>query len=173
MFFEISIGRNGEVIMLKRNRCEWRVFVLVALLLSLLAACKPADEVRAPNETLLLRVAVIGDCPDCEKAAYSPNGGFVVSLKLKGVIAKASDIESITKSVDGDKVQVALSFKEGSRPDIRDASMGASGQMCAWVVDGKVVKTAAISSPFSDELVVSGMTSGEADRLFDAVSQHK
>jgi preprotein translocase subunit SecD len=159
--------------MSKRNRCDWRVFVLVALLLSLLAACKPADEVRAPNETLLLRVAVIGDCPDCERATYSPNGGFVVSLKLKGVIAKASDIESVTKSVDGDKAQVGLSFKEGSRPDIRDASMGASGQMCAWIVDGKVVKTAAISSPFSEQVVVAGMSSGEADRLFDAVSRHK
>ena len=159
--------------MSKCNRRAWRVFVLATLALTLLSACKPAEEVRAPNGTLVLRVAMVGDCPDCEKAAYSPNGGIVVTLKLKGEIAKSDDIESVTKSVDGDKVQVALSFKEGSRPQILDASMGAVGQMNAWVVDGKVVKTAAISSPFSEQVVVAGMSNAEADRLFDAVSRHK
>ena len=159
--------------MSKRNRCNWRMFVLVASLLSLLAACKPADVVSAPNDSLVLRVAMVGDCPTCERAAYSPNGALVVSLKLNGVIAKSSDVESVRKTVDGDKTQVGLSFKQGSRPQILDASSAAVGQMCAWVVDGKVVKSAAITSPFSDELVVSGMTSAEASQLFDAVSQHK
>jgi preprotein translocase subunit SecD len=156
-----------------RKRRAWRVAILATLMLSLLAACKPADEVRAPNAALVLRVAMVGACPDCDTADYSPNGGFVVKVKLKGEIANSGDIESVTKSADGDKVQVRLSFRQGSRPQVLDASTGAVGQMCAWIVDGKVVKTAAIASPFSDEAVVSGMTSDDANRLFDAVSQHK
>ena len=147
--------------------------ILMIVATMLLSACKPADEIRAPNENLLLRVAMVGDCPDCEKATYSPNGGFVVSLKLKGAIASSQDIESVTKAVDGDKFQVRLSFRQGSRPQVLDASTGAVGQMCAWLVDGRVVKTVAIASPLSDEAVVSGMTNDEANRLFDAVSQHK
>ena len=124
------------------------------------------------------RAVAIGHRPvlaqECAEAALqSPNGTLVVSLKLKGELARSSDIESVKKSVDGDKFQVGLSFKEGSRPQILDASTAAVGQMCAWIVDGKVVKSAAIASPFSDELVVSGMTSGEANRLFDAVSRHQ
>ncbi len=155
-----------------RNRRTWRVFILATWMLLLLAACKPADEVRAPNASLVLRVAMVGDCPTCERMAYSPNGGMVVSLKLRGVIAKFDDIESVTKSVDGDKTRISLSFKSSSRPQVLDASSSVVGQMCAWVVDGKVVKTAAISSPFSDEMVVSGLGSDEANRLFDAVSRH-
>lgn len=159
--------------MSKCNRRAWRVFVLATLALTLLSACKPAEEVRAPNGTLVLRVAMVGDCPTCERAAYSPNGALVVSLKLNGVIAKSSDVESVRKTAVGDKVEIGLNFKDGSRPQVLDASTASVGQMCAWIVDGKVVKSAAISSPFSDELVVSGMTSDEANRLFDAVSQRK
>jgi preprotein translocase subunit SecD len=154
------------------SRAE-RVFILATGMLFFLAACKPADEVRAPNESLLLRVAMVGTCPECDTADYSPNGGFVVKVKLKGEIARSGDIESVTKSVDGDKVRISLSFKQGSRPQVLDASTGAVGQMCAWIVDGKVVKTVAIASPLSDEADVSGMTNDEANRLFDAVSKHK
>jgi preprotein translocase subunit SecD len=142
-------------------------------MLSLLAACKPADQVGAPNESLLLRVAMVGACSDCDTADYSPNGGFVVKVKLKGEIARSGDIESVTKSADGDKVRITLSFKQSARPQILDASSGAVGQMCAWIVDGKVVKTVAIASPISDEAVVSGMTNDEANRLFEAISRHK
>jgi len=113
-------------------------------------------------------------------ATLSADGPAVVEVSPKGarlaldteVLVSESDIQSVGTDEDQFKLcSLQLFFSDAAGSRLREASANREGQMAAFIVDGRVLLAAVISSPLQNAVQIdTGLSCADAARLAERLA---
>lgn len=136
----------------------------------LLAACSPpqssAEPSVPPKPGLEFRIAATEPCLACEEVPRPPPQ-TTLYLQRRPLLTSA-DIAGIAKARDPFSGMSALqfTFRKDAQKRILAVTAEHVGKIGTWVKDGQIISEVRISGPFSDSMQLTGIESGERDRLY-------
>ena len=122
---------------------------ICTLLLALFAsACSPRNSYYAANPNLLFRLVADDNCGYCKTVSFSEGDNYVRKIKLGSVVARAQDIEYISRNAT-DNTKVLFAFRESSQRRVLNATRIISGKPVALLSGDQVITIFVVTEPFS------------------------